>query len=221
MKPLPVPSPAATPGPNILFSFRRCPYAIRARMALQAAGIAVQVREVALRDKPRDLLLLSPKGTVPVLQAGDGQVLHESLDIMHWALRQSDPQDWLLVGDAQAVRSWVVLNDDGFKPLLDRYKYAERHPELARDGHRQRAVQAFVAPLDARLRTTQHLFGARPTWGDVALFPFMRQFAMVDQAWFDAAPLPGVQRWLSSWLSCALFRAVMHKATAPGNLAPG
>ncbi|MCW5642504.1 MAG: glutathione S-transferase [Rhodoferax sp.] len=198
--------------PAVLYSFRRCPYAIRARMGLHAAGVAVQIREVALRDKPASLRLLSPKATVPVLQLSDGTVLDESLDILLWALRQHDPEHWLAGVDDDAVRRWVTRNDTDFKPLLDRYKYAPRHPEMSARQHRDKALQAFVGPLDDVLAGRPFLCGTRPGWADVAVFPFVRQFAMVEPAWFaDEAAVPSLRRWLASWLASPWFEAVMAK----------
>lgn len=201
-------------GPALLYSFRRCPYAIRARMALASAGVPVRIHEVSLRDKPADLLALSPKGTVPVLQLPDGQVIEESIEIMLWALRQRDPQAWLALADADAdrARAWITRNDEAFKPLLDRYKYATRHPRLTVQEHRERAMDAFVLPLDAALRAHSFVLGDAPCWADVALFPFLRQFAMVDPAWFAQAPLPGVRDWLAHWTGSALFQGVMSRA---------
>ena len=194
----------------LLYSFRRCPYAIRARMALRYAGVEVAVREVALRDKPQALRAISPKATVPVLQLASGEVLDQSLDIMLWALRQSDPDGWLVAGDLVLAGSWIAFNDGPFKLLLDRYKYAQRHPELSLQAHRERALDALVYRLDAQLRASAFLLGPTSSFADVALFPFVRQFALVDKAWFDAMPLPGLQRWLSGWLGCALFASVMQ-----------
>ncbi len=205
------PAGAAIP---LLFSFRRCPYAIRARMALAQAGVAVRIREVALRDKPPQMLALSPKGTVPVLQLPGGRVLDESIDIMCWALQQNDPQHWLREDDALAsvACEWVERNDTVFKPLLDRYKYASRHPQLTQAEHRQQALEIFILPLDAQLRAAPFLLGDAPCWADVALFPFLRQFAMVEPDWFAQAPLPGLRRWLDGWRDGALFQSVMARA---------
>lgn len=204
------PAGAAIP---LLFSFRRCPYAIRARMALAQAGVALRIREVALRDKPPEMLALSPKGTVPVLRLPDGQVLDESIEIMWWALRRHDPQHWLREDDplAPAAHQWVARNDTAFKPLLDRYKYASRHPQLTQAEHRQQALQTFVSPLDAQLRAAPFLLGDAPCWADVALFPFLRQFAMVEPDWFEQAPLPDLRRWLAGWIGDALFQSVMAR----------
>ncbi len=198
----------ATP---LLFSFRRCPYAIRARLAIASAQVAVQVREVALRDKPPDMLAISPKGTVPVLQLADGQVLEESIDIMFWALRQNDPQSWLResTADASLAQGWVDLCDTQFKPLLDRYKYANRHPQLTQVEHRQQAIDAFLSPLDAWLGERRYLTGDMSCWADAAVFPFVRQFAMVEPAWFAQAAWPDLHRWLGAWLQGDLFHRVM------------
>ena len=199
------------PALPVLYSFRRCPYAIRARMALRYAGIEVTVREVALGDKPADLLALSPKATVPVLHLPSGEVIDQSLAIMQWALAQHDPLGWLRASPETDAAQWITLNDEVFKPLLDRYKYATRRPELPQSAHRAAAITAFMAPLNARLLQTPYLFGPSPSVADVALFPFVRQFAFVDKAWFDAAQLAGVQAWLAAWLGSDLFGAVMMK----------
>jgi len=203
-----------------LYSFRRCPYAIRARMALASARVAVQVCEVALRDKPPDMLAISPKGTVPVLQLADGRVLEESIAIMFWALGQSDPQSWLrdAPADASLAQEWVNRCDTQFKPLLDRYKYATRHPEQTQAEHRQQALDAFVLALNARLRDHGHLLGEAPCWADAAVFPFVRQFAMVEPSWFAQAALPDLRRWLGAWVDGDLFHRVMARqdGNAPG-----
>ncbi|HSD37455.1 MAG TPA: glutathione S-transferase [Rhodocyclaceae bacterium] len=200
----------------ILYSFRRCPYAMRARLALLAAGVQVELREVALRSKPAEMLAGSPKGTVPVLVLPDGMVLEESLDIMRWALAQSDPEGWLAHGDHAA--ELIAINDGPFKSLLDRYKYADRYPERSAAGWRDAAVTLHIAPLEARLQETRFLLGETATLADMALMPFVRQFAAVDAAWFDGdaagggnAPFPAVRSWLEGLTATALFAAVMHK----------
>ncbi|KAA3651007.1 MAG: glutathione S-transferase [Proteobacteria bacterium] len=193
----------------ILYSFRRCPYAIRARLALWQAGVVVALREVVLRDKPAHLLELSPKGTVPVMRLPDGRVLEESLDIMYWALQQNDPDGWLSAGDSAEQAALVTRNDVDFKPLLDRYKYAERFPEKPPAAWRKAAIAAHLADLETRLAGRAYLFGDTPSLADAALFPFVRQFAAVDPAWFESAPLPALRRWLNAWLASPLFAAVM------------
>lgn len=200
-----------TPRLPILYSFRRCPYAIRARLGLQAAGLSVDLREVALKDKPPEMLALSPKGTVPVLQLPDGHVLAQSLDIMRWALGQHDPQGWLQGADDTDSCHWIDLNDGPFKRLLDAYKYPHRHPEQSAMAWRDEAVALMLAPMDARLSQQPQLQGPTPRLADMALLPFVRQFAQVDAAWFQQAPLPALRRWLDEHLSTPAFEAVMHK----------
>ncbi|WP_255988666.1 glutathione S-transferase [Chitinolyticbacter albus] len=195
----------------LLYTFRRCPYAIRARLAIAASGIELEQREVSLRNKPAAMLAISPKGTVPVLQLANGQVLEQSLDIMRWALALADPLQWLpdaaLAADTEAL---ITRNDGAFKHWLDRYKYPERHPELAQSSYRQEA-EVILANLDARLARHGHLVTGRTTLADAALFPFVRQFAAVDTAWFDTAPYPALRHWLNAWLASPLFATVMAK----------
>jgi len=198
----------------LLYSFRRCPYAMRARMALGLAGIAYQTVEVSLRSKPPALLAISPKGTVPVMQLPDGTVLDQSLDIMRWALAQNDPEGWLTGHEESEINRWIALCDDLFKPLLDRYKYANRHPQFTMEQHRERAISAFILPLELALQAKRrhHAEACRTSLADVAMFPFVRQFAAVDQVWFDAEPLPATQAWLSRWGGSDLFAKCMAKS---------
>jgi glutathione S-transferase len=192
----------------ILYSFRRCPYAMRARLALAVSGIECEVREVSLRAKPAAMLAASPKGTVPVLVLPDGTVIDESIDIMRWALDANDPEGWLDGDD----RELIAANDGPFKGHLDRYKYPER---FAADGvdHRAAGV-AMLEQLETRLAGSAYLCGERRTLADAAVMPFVRQFAAVDREWFDALALPGVQRWLDEWLASPLFEAVMVRHAA-------
>ena len=192
----------------ILYSFRRCPYAMRARMALAASGAEVMLREVLLKDKPAELLAASPKATVPVLVLSDGRVVEESLDVMQWALEYRDPLNWL---EGEALDSdWISACDGDFKHWLDRYKYAERYPEHAAEDYRQNA-EAFIQKLEDQLSSTDWVGGDAANAVDVALFPFMRQFAGVDPSWWQQAPYPHVQQWLENWLNSALFSAIMAK----------
>jgi len=192
--------------PPILYSFRRCPYAMRARMALWAAGITVELREVKLAAKPPALLAASPKGTVPVLVLADGQVIEESLDIMRWALVQDDPEGWLTGEDA----ALIAANDGPFKHHLDRAKYPGRYVEDDGIDHRSAAL-ALLTPLEARLTAAPFLGGTTRGFPDIALFPFIRQFAAIDLAWFGAQPLPHLQSWLETHLGSNLFAAVMGR----------
>ena len=194
--------------PPILYSFRRCPYAMRARLALAAGGQRVEIREIELRNKPQDLLKLSPKGTVPVLALANGPVLEESLDIMYWALRQNDPQDWLEASALPAGEALIKANDTEFKCLLDRYKYADRYPDHPQAYYRRQG-EGFLSVLESRLILHGHLCGARFTLADAAILPFVRQFAAVDSAWFQQAPYPEVRRWLDDFTASGQFAAIM------------
>jgi glutathione S-transferase len=193
----------------ILYSYRRCPYAMRARMALKYASIEVEIREISLRDKPASMLQISPKGTVPVLQLGD-LVIEQSVEIMHWALGQSDPDGWLLV-DQQLANAWLTTNDGPFKKLLDQYKYPNRHPELNQPEVLDSAVALMLDPMETVLRKQAFLMGEHLSWIDVALFPFIRQFSMVNLEQFEILPLPKLKHWLAKQLESKLFQSVMHK----------
>ena len=202
----------------ILYSYRRCPYAMRARMALWCAEIEVDVREISLRDKPPEMLVLSPKGTVPVLHCADGRVIDQSLDIMRWALAQNDPCGWMRWREGSEEyalqESLIKINDTTFKHWLDRYKYAERYPEFAADHYRQQALTCQLDVLEQVLSKHAYLGGERAALSDVALFPFVRQFAAVDAPWFEASPYPATRAWLRSWLESALFKQIMAKPQA-------
>jgi glutathione S-transferase len=203
--------PATSPLP-ILYSFRRCPYAIRARIAVRKSGVVVELREVVLRDKPESMLRASPKGTVPVLVLpGGGPVLDESLDVMRWALTLRDPDGWLADADAPAQQQWVATNDGPFKQALDRYKYPERHPARSQVESRDECVAALVRPMDACLAVRPFLAGERPGLADVALMPFVRQFAAVDAGWFAASGWEATRVWLDRWSSHPDFLGVMDK----------
>lgn len=193
----------------ILYSYRRCPYAMRARMALKYAGIEVEHREIELRNKPQSMLLASPKGTVPVL-CMDGLVLDQSLDIMHWAISQSDPDQWRSADDAIA-QAWIEKNDGPFKVLLDQYKYPNRFPELDTEAVLNEILQIMLLPMEKSLQNSQYLLGEKMTWVDIAIFPFIRQFSMVDLKKFDDLPIPAVKKWLAQLLESELFHSVMHK----------
>ena len=206
----------------ILYSFRRCPYAIRARMALAYADIRYQLREISLKNKPKEMLEISPKGTTPVMQIFDASqnfmVLEESLDIMRWALQQSDPLAWGDLSDADLAiaNQLITTNDREFKQALDRYKYANRFPERSPEFYRQQAEE-FLQVLEQRLRENsqfingQFLMGDRQTLVDVAIFPFVRQFAYVDIEWFNSSSYLNLQRWLKWHETSALFELVMQK----------
>lgn len=192
----------------ILYSFRRCPYAMRARMALLQAGQAVELREIVLRDKPAAFLEASPSASVPCLVTG-GEVLDESLDVMKWALARHDPAGWLDMPDEGW--DWIARADGPFKDALDRTKYAPRYPGADPLEHRALA-SAFLADLDAQIaaQTDGWIFG-RETLADHAILPFVRQFAFIDKPWFDAQPWPSLQAWLERYLASDQFQAIMPK----------
>jgi glutathione S-transferase len=197
----------------VLYSFRRCPYAMRARLAVSIAGIACELREIKLSAKPEAMLAASPKGTVPVLVLADGTVIDESFDIMRWALAANDPEGWLLREDA----ALIAANDGPFKRDLDRFKYAERH-QADPMAHRASGLE-FLRQLEARLATAAQLCGAERGITDAAIMPFVRQFAAVDPEWFAAQALPHVQGWLAGHLASDLFAAIMLRVTpwVPGD----
>lgn len=196
----------------ILFTFRRCPYAIRARLAVKVSGVEVEMHEVSLRNKPQAMLDLSPKGTVPVLALADGAVLEQSLDIMYWALAHSDPEQWLST-DSDMMRQaqeLIAQNDGAFKGFLDRYKYPERFPEHPAAHYRAQG-EAILAQLDARIAAHGCLNGNKRSLADMAIFPFVRQFAAVDPAWFHASRYKSLAGWLDGLLASPLFESVMQK----------
>ncbi len=201
----------------ILYSFRRCPYAMRARMALVVANIECELREVVLRDKPASMLEVSPKGTVPVLLLPDGQVLEESMDIIHWAMAQSNIRrwSWPLQDPTTKPPAYGLIeeNDGPFKVTLDRYKYSDRYPEhdsrVCRD-----LADSFLQKLELRLGHASYLFSNDPSLVDIAIFPFVRQFARVDMEWFESTSYSGIRRWLADLENGPLFTSIMRKHAA-------
>jgi len=200
----------------LLYSYRRCPYAMRARLAMLQAHRRFQTYEIVMRDKPAEMLALSPKGTVPVLRLPDGTVLEESLDIMRWALEQPDTDGWWCRAQSDDNLALLRTNDGDFKRLLDRYKYPDRYPQEAqetirRETARAHAVETLLIPLESRLQHQRYLGGSMPCATDLAIFPFVRQFAAVEPDWFASQPLPALQAWLAEWLSSRLFEVCMTK----------
>jgi glutathione S-transferase len=197
----------------VLYSFRRCPYAMRSRLALKYAGVQVELREVDLKDIPAGLRALVPDNpTVPVLQLPDGRVIDESWDVLLWAVRENDPDGWLGEGESNLVlaEQWIEMNDFSFKTDLDHYKYHERHPEYTQLEYREEA-EAFIQDLEDQLQETRFLLGDKLSIADIGVLPFIRQFAFVDKDWFDRAPYPNVQAWLAAFLTSDLFDSVMEK----------
>jgi glutathione S-transferase len=208
---------AAMPVPAlpVLYSFRRCPYAMRARLALHASSLAYEHREVVLKNKPATLLALSPKGTVPVLWLpgiAGGQVLEQSLDIMLWALSQNDPMGWLAESEAAMAEALALIahNDGPFKHHLDRYKYPNRSGLASGLADRDMAAQ-WLHGLDEELRTHPFLAGDRFGLADAAVAPFVRQYAHTNPTWFAAQPWPALAHWLAAFEASPAFAAIMHK----------
>lgn len=197
----------------ILYSFRRCPYAMRARLAIVMSGIPVELREVVLRQKPAQLLELSPKGTVPVLQTPTGEVIDESLDIMKWALVQHDPDNWyqnLTDDEASSCQTLIAQNDGEFKYYLDRYKYADRYPEHDQTYYREHAEKTLTI-LENKLTEHQYLIKTHITYADMAIAPFVRQFAFADLEWFQQSDYPKLRTWLNEFIESERFNAIMDK----------
>jgi len=191
----------------ILWSFRRCPYAMRARLAIQSSGQRVALREILLKDKPPLFLATSPKGTVPVLQDA-GTVIEESRDVMLWALGRNDPEGWLNMPDDGFA---LIDRCDGpFKMALDHTKYAVRYPDLHEADAREEAM-VFLRDLDARLQQSTFLMGANRTMADMAILPFVRQFANTDRAWLDRQGLKPLTLWLDDFLHSERFQRIMTK----------
>ena len=195
---------------HILYSFRRCPYAMRSRLALVYSGINYEHREILLKNRPDELYALSPKGTVPVLQLNDGTVIDESIDVMKWALAQSDPDCWY-TDKIVEQNSLIAQNDDEYKKRLDMYKYHERFPEGSYDEF-QNAVGEILKVYELILSKSSYLCGDNVTLADMALFPFIRQGAHVDLAWFNAQ-FPILSKWLKIFNESELFMSIMKKYT--------
>lgn len=192
-----------------LYSYRRCPYAMRARMALVSAGIQCDVEEISFKNKPEKMLTISPKGTVPVLVIDENNFLEESLDIVYWALEQSDPEG-LLDCDGVAAEDLIAENDSDFKGALDRFKYPSRFSDEDCSGARDRAI-VFLEKLNGRLSTSTHLMGDRISVADICIFPFVRQFSSVDRPWFDSLDMQPLQEWLDGNVKSELFKKVFKK----------
>ncbi|GAB5459763.1 MAG: glutathione S-transferase [Henriciella sp.] len=181
-------------------------------MAIAVAHVKCDLREVVLRDKPQHMLEVSPKGTVPVILEPDGRVIEESLEIMHWALGQSDPENWLVpeIGSLEQMMALIAECDGPFKHALDRYKYPDRYEDINAEDQRALGLK-FLQRLDHHLGKATYLFGSRESLADNAIFPFIRQFANTDRAWFDALALPNLQLWLSHFLESKRFQSIMRK----------
>jgi glutathione S-transferase len=192
-----------------LYTYRRCPYAIRSRLALYQAKIDYESVEISLKNKPSDFLTLSPKGTVPVLVDNNGVVIEESLEIMFWALNKSDPENWIS-HDNNLTLELINENDFNFKKNLDRYKYADRFPEYSKEYYRSQC-EIFLNLLNEKLQSKNYLIAERISLADVAIFPFIRQFALVDEEWFLNSKYQKLKKWLQSFTESQMFKDVMKK----------
>ena len=192
-----------------LYTYRRCPYAIRSRLALYQAKIDYESIEISLKDKPIDFLALSPKGTVPVLVDNNEKVIEESLEIMIWALNKSDPDNWIL-NDNNLSQELIYENDFSFKKNLDRYKYADRFPEHPKEYYRAQC-ELFINVLNEKLKSKNYLMAEKISLADVAIFPFIRQFSLVDEDWFLNSKYRELKKWLQNFIESQMFKDVMKK----------
>ncbi len=196
----------------ILYSFRRCPYCMRAHMALKYAGIKVELREVDLKNYPSQALAISPKASVPVLLLPDRSVIDESWDILKWSLAQNDPDNWRGINGEHELDAEILIetNDFSFKEDLDRYKYADRYPEHSEEYYRQ-ACEKFIEELEEMLAENRYLLADKLSLADIGVFPFIRQFSIVDKEWFDASPYFRVREWLNKLKQTTLFQQAFQK----------
>lgn len=196
----------------ILYSFRRCPYCMRAHMALKKSGIKTELREVKLSAMPEEALAISPQETVPVLALTDGTVIDESWDIVKWALAQNDVDNWLGEDNEFLLDAEILIetNDYSFKTDLDHYKYADRHPEHSEEHYRKKCEE-FIEELEDMLTENRYLLADQLSLADIGVFPFIRQFSLVDKDWFDQAPYPRVRQWLNKMIESDLFQSIFQK----------
>ena len=196
----------------ILYSFRRCPYCMRAHMALKKTGMKIELREVKLSAMPEEALAISPQETVPVLALTDGTAIDESWDIVKWSLAQNDVDNWLGEDNEFLLDAEILIetNDYSFKTDLDHYKYADRHPEHSEEHHRKKCEE-FIEELEDMLTENRYLVADQLSLADIGVFPFIRQFSLVDKDWFDQAPYPRVQQWLNKMIESDLFQSIFQK----------
>ena len=194
----------------ILYSFRRCPYAMRARMAIHISGQKCELREVLLRDKPPSMLEYSAKGTVPVLILQDGNVIDESLDVIDWALNLNDPDEWQRSKDTKKTKELIKINDGEFKYHLDRYKYSKRYDNEDPEFHRKKCLK-FIESINNELNNSEYIFDDNISYADIVVLPFIRQFRIADIEWFDSLPYDNLKKWLSSFLDSSLLHSIMKK----------
>lgn len=197
---------------HILYSFRRCPYAMRARFALEFAGISYELREVDLKHKPQAMLLISPKATVPVLQLDNGHVLEESMDIVHWALSENYPADWEQLNAEQLQQANKLIDDlhDKFIPALNKFKYPDRYDKVNLETERI-ILDKFLSSLDKLFVQNQYLFVGTPCFADICVFPLIRQCWVADKTWFVNLHYKGLMHWFDLWMQHSIFNKIMLK----------
>ena len=194
----------------ILYSFRRCPYAMRARMALHYSEINCELREVSLKNKPDALINISPKATVPVMHLPDGTIIDESLDIIHYAISQNDPEGISNVSKnlQEQIDELIAINDSEFASLLRKYKYFEKHPEESQESYRKKIEANFLTKYEMMLDGNKFLFGKKSI-ADIAILPFIRQFAFVDEEWFFNSSYKNLINWLNMALESDVFENII------------
>lgn len=198
---------------HIIYSLRNCPFAMRARIAIYKSQQPVLLRDIVLSDKPAEMLTASPKGTVPVLVTPNGTVIEESYEVMLWALSMGDPDDLLFTDDEEMLDKMlalIYLFDSEFKGCLENYKCAKRYSETNIIECRE-ACEVYITQLEQRLCQHQYLMADRESLADIALLPFIRQFARVERQWYLQAPYPHVRQWLNNYLQSKMFSKVMTK----------
>ena len=183
---------------------------MRARMAIAISGLQVEFREVILKDKPPSMIELSPKGTVPVLSLSSGKVIDESLDVIDWALKLNDPDNWLRSNQSERSSKLIHINDNEFKHHLDRYKYSKRYDNEDPLAHREKCLN-FINELEEQLSCSQFLYDDKISALDISILPFIRQFRIADMEWFDSLAKPNIQNWLMKFLESKLFKSIMIK----------
>ncbi len=194
----------------ILYSFRRCPYAMRARMAIHISQQKCEIREVLLKDKPPSMMEYSAKGTVPVLVLQSGKVIDESLDVIDWALNLNDPYNWKRSKDLGKTKELIKINDGDFKFHLDRYKYSKRYENEDPNFHREKCL-TFIKMINEELKDSKYIYDNEISYIDISLLPFIRQFRIADNDWFDELPYENVKSWLSNFIDSKLLKSVMPK----------
>lgn len=197
----------------VLYSLRNCPYAMRARIAIYYAQQPVILRDVVLTNKPEAMLLASPKGTVPILVLADKQIIDESLEVMLWALKTSDPDDFLQTNNIDSLKEMlkiIALFDTDFKTCLEAYKCAKRYHEDTLIDCRQ-ACEVYINELEQRLSRHDYFISSKASLADIALLPFIRQFARVERQWYLQSPYPKLRQWLNRYLQSPMFTQVMAK----------